>query len=177
VNAALTFIQKNPAQRVAVFVDVSNMYHSARNIYNSHLDFGAALKAAVGERQLVRAIAYAIKAESKDEEGFFNALTKQGFELKVKELQTFAGGAKKGDWDMGIAIDAIKIAPKVDAVVLVSGDGDYSVLLEHIKTMGCRVEVMAFSESASHLLLKVADDFTDLSQNKKVFLRRIVRRR
>jgi uncharacterized LabA/DUF88 family protein len=160
VNAALTFIQKNPAQRVAVFVDVSNMYHSARNIYNSHLDFGAALKAAVGERQLVRAIAYAIKAESKDEEGFFNALTKQGFELKVKELQTFAGGAKKGD-----------------AVVLVSGDGDYSVLLEHIKTMGCRVEVMAFSESASHLLLKVADDFTDLSQNKKVFLRRIVRRR
>lgn len=152
---------------------MSNMYHSARNIYRAHLNFGAVLEAAVAGRQLVRAIAYAIKADAPEEDKFFQALANQGFELQIKELQTFAGGAKKGDWDMGIAIDTIKLAPKLDTVVLVSGDGDYSVLLEHLRTMGCRVEVIAFGESASHLLKAVADDFTDISQNKRAFLKRV----
>ncbi len=153
------------------------MYHSARNIYRAHLNFGAVLEAAVAGRQLVRAIAYAIKADAPEEEKFFQALANQGFELQIKELQTFAGGAKKGDWDMGIAIDTIKLAPKLDTVILVSGDGDYSVLLEHLRTMGCRVEVIAFAESASHLLKAVADDFTDISQNKRAFLKRVPARR
>lgn len=156
---------------------MSNMYHSARNIYRAHLNFGAVLEAAVAGRQLVRAIAYAIKADAPEEDKFFQALANQGFELQIKELQTFAGGAKKGDWDMGIAIDTIKLAPKLDTVVLVSGDGDYSVLLEHLRTMGCRVEVIAFGESASHLLKAVADDFMDISQNKRAFLKRVPVRR
>lgn len=153
------------------------MYHSARNIYRAHLNFGAVLESAVAGRQLVRAIAYAIKADAPEEDKFFQALANQGFELQIKELQTFAGGAKKGDWDMGIAIDTIKLAPKLDTVVLVSGDGDYSVLLEHLRTMGCRVEVIAFAESASHLLKAVADDFVDISQNKRAFLKRVPIRR
>lgn len=172
----MAFSQKNTAQRVGVFIDVSNMYHSVVNLYHARLNFELVLQAAVANRQLVRAIAYAIKAESRDEEKFFDALAKQGFELKLKELQTFAGGAKKGDMDMVLAIDAIKMAPKLDTVVLVSGDGDYTVLLEHLKTMGCRVEVIAFAESASHHLLAVADDFIDLSENKRMFIKRGQRR-
>lgn len=153
------------------------MYHSAKSLYGSHLNFGNVLEVAVAGRQLVRAIAYAIKAASQDEQKFFNALEKQGFELQIKELQTFAGGAKKGDWDLGLAMDAIKMAPKLDTIVLVSGDGDYAVLLDHLKTLGCRVEVIAFSESASHHLLESTDDFIDLSQNKRLFLQKAPRKK
>jgi uncharacterized LabA/DUF88 family protein len=153
------------------------MYHSARNLYRAHLNFGGVLEGAVAGRQLVRAFAYAIKAEAPEEERFFQALANQGFEMKIKELQTFAGGAKKGDWDVGIAVDAIKLAPKLDVIVIVSGDGDYAPLLEYLKTMGCRAEVMAFAESASHLIKAAADDFIDISQNKRAYLKRVPIRR
>jgi len=111
-------------QRVGVLVDVANMYYSAKNIHGSRVNFGKILEDAVGERQLVRALAYVIKADSPDEQKFFDALDKQGFELKMKDLQVFAGGAKKGDWDVGITVDAIKLADRLDTIVLVAGDGD-----------------------------------------------------
>jgi uncharacterized LabA/DUF88 family protein len=89
----------------------------------------------------------------------------------TKDLQIFPDGSRKGDWDVGIAIDAIKMAAKVDVIVLVSGDGDYVHLVEYLQnTFGCRVEVIAFAESASAKLLEKADDFMNLSENKKRFL-------
>ena len=100
-------------QRLGVFVDVQNMYYSARNLYNSKVNFGQILKEAVNDRSLVRAMAYVIKADIKEEKNFFEALSKIGYEIKSKDLQTFAGGAKKGDWDVGIAMDAIELAPKL----------------------------------------------------------------
>jgi len=158
-------------QRIGVLVDVANMYYSAKNIHGSRVNFGKILEDAVGERQMVRALAYVIKADSPDEQKFFDALDKQGFELKMKDLQVFAGGAKKGDWDVGITVDAIKLADRLDTIVLVAGDGDYIPLVRYLQeAKGCRVEVMAFQESTSLKLREVSDKFIDLSSDKKKYL-------
>ena len=162
---------KFPEQRVGVLVDIQNMYYSARVLYSKKVNFKNILLSAVGERKLIRAIAYGIKTVEGMEEKFFEALEKSGYEVKTKDLQIFAGGAKKGDWDVGIAVDAIKMSRSLDVVVLVSGDGDYIPLVEYLQsTTGCRVEVIAFKESCSSKLIEVGNDFINLSENKKRFL-------
>lgn len=157
-------------QRVGVFVDVQNMYYSARHLYNSKVDFSAILKAAVAGRNVIRAIAYVIKADVKDESNFFEALENIGFEIKSKDLQVFYGGNKKGDWDVGIAMDIMKLASKLDVVVLVSGDGDFKELLDHATALGCRTEVIAFGKSASSKIKESADLFIDLDKDPKRYL-------
>ena len=162
---------KHKDQRIGVFVDAQNMYHSARNLYKARVNFKEVLNVAVSDRVLIRAITYVIRTESGEERSFFEAMEKLGFEIKEKDLQIFAGGQKKADWDVGLAVDAIKLADKLDVVVIVSGDGDYEPLVEYLKiNKGCRVETVAFGESASAKLIEVADEFTDLSKDKKRFL-------
>ena len=162
---------KHKDQRIGIFVDAQNMYHSARNLYKARVNFKEVLSVAVAGRTLIRAITYVIKTESGEEKSFFEAMEKLGFEIKEKDLQIFAGGAKKADWDVGLAVDTIKLADKLDVIVIVSGDGDYEPLVEYLKiNKGCRVEAVAFGETASGKLLGVVDDFTDLSKNKKKFL-------
>jgi len=164
-------IIKHKEQRVGVFIDTQNLYHSAKNLYNTRVNFGAVLKEAVAGRRLVRAVAYVITTESRDEKSFFEALEKLGIETKTKDLQIFPGGAKKADWDVGLAIDAVKMAERLDAVVICSGDGDFVPLCDYLKnTVGIQVEIMAFGKSASSRLLEAADDFIDLSENPKKFL-------
>lgn len=158
-------------QRVGVFVDVQNMYYSAKNLYNAKVNFAQILKSAVANRSLIRAIAYVIKADVKEEQNFFDALEKIGFEVRSKDLQIFAGGAKKGDWDIGLAMDTIELAPKLDTIVIVSGDGDYVPLLYHLRhALGCRIEVIAFGKSSSSLLRQECDQFIDLDLDKKRYL-------
>lgn len=157
-------------QRVAVFVDNQNMYYSAKNLYNALIDFSAVLKQALGKRKLIRAFSYVIKADVGAEKEFFNALEKIGFEVKSKDLQVFYGGNKKGDWDVGLCMDVVRMINKIDVCVLVSGDGDYAELVEYAKSQGVRVEVIAFSKTASSKLLEVADSFYDLSSQTKRFL-------
>ncbi len=161
---------KHQDQRVGVFVDVQNMYYSARNLYGARVNFGKILEAAVAERKLIRATAYVVRAEMPEETKFFEALDKQGFELKMKDLQVFAGGAKKGDWDVGLAIDAISMASKLDVIVLVTGDGDFVPLVQYLQFLGQRVEVMAFGETTSQKLKDATDEFSDLSSDRKTFL-------
>lgn len=154
-----------------MLVDVQNLYYSARVLYKKKVNFGAVLKEGVGDRKLIRAIAYGISTAEGMEEKFFDALVKSGFEVKTKDLQIFPGGAKKGDWDVGITVDAIKLSKNLDVIIIVSGDGDYLPLLEYLSaTSGCRVEVMAFKESGSAKLIESADSFIDLSANKRKFL-------
>lgn len=157
---------KHSQQRVAVLIDVQNMYYSARNLFDSKVNFGKVLEDALAKRLLVRAIAYVVKTKTGEERPFFEALDKLGIETKEKELQEYIGGVKKADWDVGITVDAIKFANKVDTVVLVSGDGDYLPLVEYLKMQGCYVEVMAFRETASTKLVENVDDFTNLSEDK-----------
>ena len=158
-------------QRIGVFVDVQNLYYSARNVYKSKVDFRSILKEAIKGRNLIRAIAYVIRADVKDEENFFDALKNLGYEVKEKDLQVFYGGAKKGDWDIGIAMDMIELAPKLDTIILISGDGDFVPLVRHVKhAMGCYVEVMAFGKSSSQKLIEEADNYIDLDSDAQKFL-------
>ncbi len=160
-------------QRVGIFVDVQNLYYSARNIYKAKINFKELLKRAVNGRKLVRAITYVIKADVAEEHTFFDALENIGFEVKAKDLQVFVGGFKKGDWDVGIAMDTIELAPRLDTVVLVSGDGDYIPLVQHLqRAMGCRVEVMAFGKSSSSRLKEEADEFIDMDNQPRFLIKR-----
>jgi len=162
---------KHKEQRVGVFIDTQNLYHSAKNLYQAKVNFKQVLEDAVAGRALIRAIAYLITTESEDEKNFFEALEKLGIETKSKDLQIFFGGAKKADWDVGIAVDAIKLSSRLDAVVLVSGDGDFVPLVEYLQIQGgCQVEVLAFSKSSSARLIEAADDFVDLSADPKKYL-------
>lgn len=155
---------KHPDQRVGVFVDTANMYHSAKNLYGDNVNFGEVLRQAVGERSLIRAIAYVIRSAATEESSFFDALGKQGFEIKQKDLQVFSSGSKKADWDVGLTVDAIKMADRLDTVVIVSGDGDFVPLVRYLQeNKGCLVEVVAFKQTTSSKLIEEADDFTDLA--------------
>jgi uncharacterized protein (TIGR00288 family) len=163
---------KHKEQRVGVLVDVANMYHSAKNLYNKRVNFREVLKEAVAGRKLIRATAYVIKTETEEEMHFFEALSQQGFEVKMKDLQIFAGGAKKADWDVGIAVDAIKLGKKLDVIVLVTGDGDYLPLVSYLQnTLGCLVEVIGFRQTSSSRLVEESDDFTNLSEDRKYLLK------
>ncbi|MBN1645836.1 NYN domain-containing protein [Candidatus Woesearchaeota archaeon] len=153
-------------QRVGIFVDVQNMYYSAKQLYGKKVNYNLLLKNAVANRQLIRAFAYAIKADMKDEKTFHDALYRIGFEVKLKDLQIFYGGAKKGDWDVGLAMDMIRLAPKLDTIILVSGDGDFTELVKYVRALGCRVEVMAFEKTCSNMLSTEADQFTNLGEKK-----------
>jgi len=160
---------KHPAQRVGVFIDTQNLYHSAKHLYKARVNFANVLAEAVGDRTLVRAIAYVISTEAGDETSFFEALTKIGIETKVKDLQVFSDGAKKADWDVGLAVDAIKLAPKLDTVIIASGDGDFVPLIEYLDMHGTQVEVVSFGKSSSGKLKEAAHAFTDLCDNPRKF--------
>lgn len=157
-------------QRVGVFVDVQNMYYSAKNLYESKVDFSKLLDAAVMNRSLVRASAYVIKADTPDEEDFFEALRRIGYEVKIKELKEFYGGQKKGDWDLGMTVDMLQQAKKLDTVVLVTGDGDFTAIVNHLKAEGCRVEVMSFGKSSAKEIREAADNFIDMDEKPDKFL-------
>ena len=161
---------KHSGQRVGVLIDVQNLYHSAKNLYQARVNFREVLKAAVGGRNLIRVFAYVVRTKTGEEKPFFDALVKLGIETRVRDLQEFYGGQKKADWDVGIVIDAIRIAPSVDALVIVSGDGDFIALVEYLKNQGKRVEVIAFGKSTSSRLRDIADEFIDLDKDQKKFL-------
>jgi len=167
-------IVKHKDQRVAVLVDVQNLYYSARHLYKAKVNFGEVLKHAVGDRTLVRAIAYVIKTDVVEKErDFFEAINKMGFEVKEKDLQIFADGSKKGDWDVGITMDAIRLGKKVDSIVLVSGDGDYIPVVKYLQlSEGCQVEAYAFGKTCSSALIKEVDDFVDMDEHKNFLIKR-----
>jgi len=124
----------------------------------------------LGERKLIRALSYVVNTESGEESAFFEALEKVGIEIKTKDLQIFYGGAKKADWDVGLAVDAIKLSQKVDSIILATGDGDFVPLVSYVKSQGCQVEVISFGRSASAKLIEEADEFIDMDENPKEFL-------
>lgn len=161
---------KQKHQRVGVFIDVQNMYYSARKLYGRHVHFGNIVDSAVKERELIRSIAYVVRAGAPEEQTFFDALVKLGIETKERELQVFYDGTKKGDWDVGIVVDAIRLSPKLDVVVLVSGDGDFIPLLNFLMNAGIQTEVVSFKETTSSKLIEAADDFIDMSEMPSKFL-------
>jgi len=152
-------------QRCAVLVDVQNMFYSARHQHGGKINYDHLLETTSRRRKVVRAIAYAVQTPEIDQEKFMKILYELGFEVKMKDLKIRADGTAKGDWDMGIAIDSIALAPKLDTVVLVSGDGDFVPLVEMLKAHGCRVEVASFRRSTSAELVSVATEYRAIEES------------
>ena len=174
----------NKEQRVGIFIDVQNLYHSAKNLYKSRVNYKELVKHLVAGRKLIRAIAYVVKTEALEgeavghgqptgealgrshqnqpmgEAAFFDALKQAGIELRVKDIQVYPGGMKKADWDVGMAVDAIRMSGFLDAVVLVTGDGDFLPLVDYLKWgQGRVVEVSAFSRTTKTEMKENADRF------------------
>jgi len=180
-------------QRVGIFVDVQNLYHSAKNLYQGRVNYAELIRYLTGPRQLIRAMAYVVKSEgveplqrraddpkpipvtregTSSEAGFFEALTKAGLELRMKDLQIYAGGMKKADWDVGMAVDAIRMASFLDVIVLVTGDGDFLPLIDYLKWgQGRVVEVAAFRRSASLRIQEVADRFVNIENIPRAIMK------
>ena len=160
----------HPGQRVAVLADAQNLYHTARSLYSRNIDYDALLQEAVADRELTRAIAYVIRADSPEEETFFEALVDIGFETRIKDIKTFQDGSKKADWDVGMSLDAVSLANHDDTVVLCTGDGDFARVCRYLRHEGCRVEAMGFEESSSEDLKAAVDGFIDMSDDSDRFL-------
>ena len=151
-------------QRVGIFIDAVNLYHSAKNLHHARVNYQELLKNLVGGRRLIRAMAYVVRSETASgETSFFEALENAGIELRVKDLQVYGDGLKKGDWDVGLAVDAIRMASFLDVVILVTGDGDFIPLVDYLKWgLGRLVEVAAFHRSASGKMQEAADRFINI---------------
>jgi len=159
-------------QRIGIFIDAQNIYHSAKHLYHSRVNFSELVKSLTGNRTLARAVAYVAKSDpNTGEESFFDALRKSGFELRMKDLQIFSDGSKKADWDVGMAVDAIRMAQSLDVIILVTGDGDFIPLVEYLQVgLGKRVEVAGFSKTTSGQLKEVVDRVIELENIPKILL-------
>ena len=163
-------------QRIGIFIDVQNLYHSAKNLYHSRINYQELMKSLVGDRKLIRALGYVVKSETQNEDltgeaSFFDALENAGIDLRMKDLQIFPGGSKKADWDVGMAVDAIRMADALDVIILVTGDGDFVPLVEYLKWgKGRSVEVAAFGRTTSGKLRESADLFIDLMDISRILL-------
>ncbi|HOX28601.1 MAG TPA: NYN domain-containing protein [bacterium] len=153
------------AQRVGIFVDVQNLFYSAKYQHHSKVDFSKLLNICLNERQLIRAIAYIVQTPDIDQTTFINILNGIGYEIKSKDLRVRPDGTAKGDWDMGIAIDTIAMAERLDVVVLVSGDGDFCDLIHMLKAKGVVTEVVSFPNNTSEDLKKAATMYIPLDKN------------
>lgn len=155
-------------QRVAVLIDVQNMYYAARNLYNSKLEFSKLLAFLSRRRMLARAIAYIVERPGMEQDKFVEVLRRNGYEVRKKVLIERSDGSQKGDWDLGMSLDAVALADKVDVVVLVTGDGDFVSLTHYLHSRGVRVEVASFPETTALELIRACDYYHRL--NEKVLL-------
>ncbi len=169
---------KNKEQRVGIFIDVQNLYHSAKNLYKARVNFKELVKSLTAGRKLIRAIAYVVKTEATEgESAFFDALKQAGIELRIKDIQIYPGGAKKADWDVGMAVDAIRMSGFLDVVVLVTGDGDFLPLVDYLKWGAGRVvEVAAFSRTTKTEMKSQGDEFTAIEDLRGVLIRGAISR-
>lgn len=158
------------ARRVGVFIDIQNMYYSARNIYGSKVHFPNIVAKMSENRRLIRAIAYTVSTKTGEEVPFFEALHKSGIEVNTRELLEYDSGHRKGDWDVGITVDIIKGLDMYDEIVLVSGDGDYVALGNYLKERGRIFHVASFRESTSTKLVECADIYTNFSEDLATYL-------
>ena len=166
-------------QRVAVFLDIQNLYYSARDAFNRKVNFESVLYKVLNDRVLIRAIAYLVKLQGVDQKGFINTLKHIGYQVRVKEPKIFKRLDENGnlwttvkaDWDMGIAMDAISLSEKIDVAILASGDGDFADLVRYLHTKGVKVEIAAFKQTAAKELIEIADEFIDLTSfGEEIFL-------
>lgn len=177
-------------QRIGIFIDIQNLYHSSKNLFNARVNYKELIASLVGNRKLIRAMAYVVQTEgvagmtdhvvaaengkqTKSESTFFDALKQAGIELRMKDIQVYPGGMKKADWDVGMAIDAVRMADFLDVIVLVTGDGDFVPLVQYLKWgKGREVEVAGFSRTTNTKLRDEADSFFAIEEIPKALIRK-----
>jgi uncharacterized LabA/DUF88 family protein len=176
---------RDQSSRVAVFVDGANLYHAIKSYYRGVLDYSRLLEAAVGDRRLLRATFYIVEKQEADDpqstpsaRSFVYNLNKFGYKVRSKPLQVHEtvtpdgerAVSHKGDWDVGIVVDMMRLAAHADAYVLVSGDGDYVEAIEYLQSeKGLRVEVISAAQCTSQALLDACDLHTDLATYQSCF--------
>ena len=143
--------------KIAIFVDVQNIYYTTRQAFGRQFDYQKLWQCIAPQGEIVSAIAYAIDSDNEGQRKFQNALRKMGFTIKLKPYIQRKDGSAKGDWDVGITIDVMEIAPTVNAVVLLSGDGDFDLLLNKVnQAYGVRTEVFGVASLTANSLIQSA---------------------
>ncbi len=151
------------AEGVAIFVDVQNVYYTTRQAFGRHFDYHAFWARFAAGRRVVVANAYAVERGDPRQRQFQNILRGIGFDVKLKPFIQRGDGSTKGDWDVGIALDAIEAAPRVGRVVLVSGDGDFDLLVQRLRERhGVDVTVVGVARLTADSLIRAASEFVPI---------------
>jgi uncharacterized LabA/DUF88 family protein len=167
---------KNPNDRIAIFIDGENIHYSAKHM-NMRLDYLKLCERLAGPRRLVRSYFYtAVSTQSEGKIDFINFLKLNGFKVVIKEIKSFnendaVNRSIRSSLDMEMAIDVLEMAPHLDSVILCTGDGDFTSLVEALGRKGIHVEVCGLREMTSTDLIAAADAYTDLASLKEeIFL-------
>jgi len=153
-------------ERVCIFVDVQNVYYTCRQAYRANFDYNKFWARATAKREVVSAVAYATEPVDKNQKQFQNILRAIGFTVLLKPVLKRADGSTKADWDVGIALDVYEAAPGCDTIILVSGDGDFTILLERIrKRFKTRTEVYGVPKLTAGPLIIEASQFNPIDRN------------
>ncbi len=152
-------------EKVAIFVDVQNIYYTTRQHFQKHFNYKSFWIQATANREVVKAFAYAIDKGDVKQRGFQNTLKNIGFQIKLKPYIQRKDGSAKGDWDVGITLDAIEMAEKVDTIILLSGDGDFDLLLQKARQVyNVKTEVYGVTALTAPSLINSADRFIPITE-------------
>jgi uncharacterized LabA/DUF88 family protein len=153
-------------ERVAIFVDVQNIYYTVRQAYGAQFDYNAFWRRVTENREAVEATAFAIDRDDLQQRRFQNILRGIGFNVKLKPYIRRADGSSKGDWDVGIVLDVLDAALKVDTIVLASGDGDFDLLVQRLRERHkLNVEVYGVPQLTARSLIDAATRFCPITED------------
>ena len=153
-------------QKVSIFVDVQNIYYTTKQTFNANFDYNKFWEKVTNQRQVIGAFAYATDRGDAKQIQFQNILRAIGFQVKLKPFINRSDGSSKGDWDVGITIDILECAPSVNKIILLSGDGDFSLLLHKVKeNTGVQTEVYGVAALTADSLIKAANSYHPIDEN------------
>ncbi|ANO34698.1 NYN domain-containing protein [Vibrio breoganii] len=153
-------------RRVAIFADVQNIYYTTRDAYRRNFDYNAFWALAMEYGEITSAQAYAIASHDPKQRQFHHILRGIGFEVKLKPYIQRSDGSAKGDWDVGITIDIMERASEVDTIILLSGDGDFELLVKHVaERYNCHVVVLGVPQLTANALKEVASEFIGIQDS------------
>jgi uncharacterized LabA/DUF88 family protein len=156
------------ARNVAIFVDVANVFYAAKAA-GVDIDYVTLLKTLTANRDLVRAYAYTgLDPDNENQKAFHNFLARNNYKVVSKDVRKYGDGRFKANLDIELVVDLVRLAPKLDIAVVISGDGDFAPAIRAVQDMGVRVEVVSFRANTSSDLVDVADQFIEITNIAKV---------
>ncbi len=156
----------NKTERVSLLVDVQNIYYTTRSVFGKNFDYNKFWAKATNERTVANAFAYAIDRGDEKQKQFQNILKAIGFQVKLKPYIQRSDGSSKGDWDVGITIDTLDCAKESDVIVLASGDGDFAILAEKIRSeYHIPIEIYGVRELTASGLINVASNYYPIDKD------------